>query len=98
MAQPEEQGHIRSQAHITLKVLKFLNWEENSEEEQFANLDLYMTHHNTYQASKHIRQEYRFRLHKLDDDQYYAEINRAYYLQDTPATQNYQLANQPVEP
>ena len=28
--------------------------EENSEEEQFTNLDSYIAHHNTYQASKHV--------------------------------------------
>ena len=53
-----------------------------------------MAHHNTYQASQHIRQKYQSCLHKLDDDQYYAKINRAYYSQDTLATQDYQPANQ----
>ena len=72
--------------------------EENSEEEQFANLNLYMAHHNTYQASQHVQQEYQSRLHDLDNDQYYAEINRAYYPQDTPAAQDYWPANQPAEP
>ena len=72
--------------------------QENSEEEQFADLDLYMAHHNTYQASEHIRQEYRSHLHELDDNQYYAEINRVYYLQDTLAAQDYRLANQQAEP
>ena len=57
-----------------------------------------MAHHNTYQASEHIQQEYQSRLHELDNDQYYAEINRAYYSQDTPAAQDYQLANQRAEP
>ena len=72
--------------------------EENSEEEQFADLDSYMAHHNTYQASEHIRQEYQSHLHDLDDDQYYAEINRVYYSQDTLAAQDCQPANQPAEP
>ena len=70
---------------------------ENSEEEQFDDLDLYMAHHNTYQASEHIRQEYQSHLHELDDDQYYTKIDRAYYLQDTLAAQDYQPANQPAE-
>ena len=56
-----------------------------------------MAHHNTYQASKHIQQEYRSHLHELDDDQYYAKINRVYYLQDILAAQDYQPANQPAE-
>ena len=72
--------------------------EENSEEEQFADLDSYMAHHNTYKASQHIHQEYRSHLHDLDDDQYYAEIDRVYCLQNTPAAQDYWLANQSAEP
>ena len=57
-----------------------------------------MAHHNTYQASEHIQQEYWSRLHELDDDQYYTEINRAYYSQETLAAQDYQLANQQAAP
>ena len=72
--------------------------EENSKEEQFADLDSYMAHHNTYNASQHIHQEYRSHLHDLDDDQYYAEIDRAYYSQDRLAAQDYRLANQSAEP
>ena len=72
--------------------------EDNSEEEQFADLESYLAHSNTYKASQHIRQEYRSRLHDLDDDQYYAEIDRVYYPQDIPAAQDYQPANQSAEP
>ena len=97
-AQPEEQGHNRSQARYNIENFEIPELEKNSEEEQFANLDLYMAHHNTYQASQHIRQEYRSLLHELDDNQYYAEIDRAYYSQDTPAAQDYQLANQQAAP
>ena len=57
-AQPEEQGHIRNQAQYNSKSFEIPDLEENSEEEQFADLDSYMAHHNTYQASEHIRQEY----------------------------------------
>ena len=57
-AQPEEQGHIRSQAQYNFESFEIPELEENSEEEQFADLDSYMAHQNTYQASKHIRQEY----------------------------------------
>ena len=57
-----------------------------------------MAHHNTYQASKHIQQEYRSHLHELDNNQYYAEIDRVYYSQATLAAQDYQPANQPAEP
>ena len=72
--------------------------EDNSEEEQFTNLESYLAHHNTYEASQYIRQEYQSQLHDLDDHQYYTEIDRAYYPQDTPAAQDYQLANQSAEP
>ena len=57
-AQPEEQGHIRSQARYNSESFEIPELEENSEEEQFTNLDSYMAHHNTYQASEHIQQEY----------------------------------------
>ena len=97
-AQPEEQGHIRSQAQYNSKSFDIPDLEENSEEEEFANLDSYIAHHNTYQASQHICQEYQSHLHNLDDDQYYTEINKAYYSQDTPAAQDYWLANQPAKP
>ena len=93
-AQPEEQEHNKSQARYNIEDFEIPELEENSEEEQFADLDLYMAHHNTYQASQCIQQEYRSHLHKLDDDQYYAKINRVYYSQDTLAAQDYQPANQ----
>ena len=96
--QPEEQEIIRSQTRYNSQSLDILELEENSEEEQFANLDSYLAHHNTYEASQHIHQKYRSCLHALDDDQYYAEINRAYYLQETLAAQDYWLANQSTEP
>ena len=97
MAQPEEQGHTRSQAQYNSESFEIPDLEENSEGEQFADLDSYMAHHNTYEASQYMHQEYRSHLHNLDDDQYYAEINRAYYSQDSPAAQDYQPANQSAE-
>ena len=97
MAQTEEQEHIRSQAQYNFDSFEIPDLEENSKEEQFADLDSYMAHHNTYKASQHIHQEYRSHLHDLDDDQYYAEIDRAYYSQDSPAAQDYRLANQSAE-
>ena len=62
---------IPTQAQYTSDSFEIPDLEENSEEEQFADLDSYLAHHNTYEASQHIRQEYRSRLHALDDDQYY---------------------------
>ena len=92
-AQPKGQGHNRDQARYNIENLEIPELKENSEEEQFADLDSYLAHHNTYQASQHTRQEYESHLHELDDKQYYAEIDRVYYSQDIPATQDYQLAN-----
>ena len=76
------------------ELVKIPQLEENSEEEQYQDLDTYLTHHNTFEASQHICQDYRSRLLALDDEKYYEEIDRAYYMYGTPATQDYQLANQ----
>ena len=48
------------------------------EEEQFEDLQTYLTHHNTYQESQNIHKEYRKRLLDLDDNRYYQEIDHAY--------------------
>ena len=95
--QPKETGYSRSQAQYPSESIEIPDL-ENSEEKQFANLESYLAHHNTYEASQHIHQECRFHLHTLDDDQYYTEINREYYSQETPAAQDYWLANQSAEP
>ena len=51
---------------------------EEEEEEQFEDLQTYLTHHNTYQESQNIHKEYRKRLLDLDDDRYYQDIDHAY--------------------
>ena len=89
---------IPTQAQYTSDSFEIPDLEENLEEEHFADLDSYLAHHNTYEASQHIRQEYRSRLHALDDDQYYMEVNQMFYLQETLAAQDYQLANRSAEP
>ena len=89
---------IPIQAQYNSKSFEIPDLEENSEEEQFADLESYLAHHNKYEASQHIHQEYRSRLHTLDDDRYYTEIDRAYYSQETPAAQDYRPANQSAEP
>ena len=93
----EEQGNNRRQAQYSTENFEIPELEENSEEEQFADLDSCLTHHNTYQASEQI-QEYQSCLHDLDYDQYYTEIERAYYSQSTLAAQDNQPANQQVAP
>ena len=97
-AQHEEQEIIRSQARYHSESFEIPELEDNFEEEQFADLESYLAHHNTYEASQHIHQEYQSCLHDLDDNQYYAEINRAYYPQDTLAAQDYWPAYQSAEP
>ena len=39
--------------------VEILQLEENSEEEQYQDLDTYLMHHNTFEVSQHIRQDYR---------------------------------------
>ena len=77
--QPEDQGLDRCQTQHNSEIIEIPDLEENSQQEQFANLDSYLAHHNTYKASQYIHQEYRSHLHALDNDQYYAEIDRSYY-------------------
>ena len=48
------------------------------EEDQFQDLQTYLTHHNTYKESQNICKEYRARLLELNDDRYYQEIDRVY--------------------
>ena len=96
--QPEDQGIDRHQTQHNSDRAKIPNSEENSEEEQYTNLDSYLAHHNTYEASQYIHQQYRSHLHALDDDQYYVEIDRSYDSYDTSAAQDYWPANQAPGP
>ena len=73
--------------------VKIPQLEENSEEEQYQDLDTYLTHHNTFEASQQIRRDYQSRLLALDEEKYYEEVDRAFYMYGTPAAQDYRLAN-----
>ena len=95
--QSEDQGLDRHQARCNSETVEIPDLEENSEE-QFTELDSYLVHHNTYEASQHICQDYRSHLLSLDDDKYYAEVDRAYYSYGTLAAQDYQPANQAPGP
>ena len=53
-AQPEEQGHNRCEVQHYTENFEIPKLEENSEEEQFADFDSFMPHHNTHRASEHI--------------------------------------------
>ena len=72
--------------------------EENLEEEQYQDLETYLTHHNTFEVSQRIHRDYRSRLLTLDDEKYYQEVDRAYHTYGTPAAQDYRPANQAPGP
>ena len=72
--------------------------EENLEEEQYQDLETYLTHHNTFEASQRICRDYRSRLLALDNDIYYQEVDRVYHTYGTPPAQDYRLANQTPSP
>ena len=57
--QPEDQEIDRHQTQRNSDGAEIPDLEENSEEEQYADLDSYLAHHNTYEASQYIHQQYR---------------------------------------
>ena len=72
--------------------------EDNPREEQFQDLQTYLTHHNTYEESQHICRDYRAKLLELDDDRYYQEIDRVYHTYGPLPAQDYIPANQAPGP
>ena len=72
--------------------------EENSDKEQYQDLETYLTHHNMFEASERIHRDYRSRLLELDDERYYQEKDRAYHTYGTPPAQDYRLVNQAPGP
>ena len=95
--QPEEEEIDGQQSQCTSDRAEIPDLEENSEE-QYADLDSYLAHHDTYEASRYIHQQYRSHLHTLDDEMYYEEIDKLYDSYNTVAAQDYWLANQAPEP
>ena len=88
---------IQSTRHNSEPV-KIPQLEENLDEEQYQDLDTYLLHHNTFEESQHIHQDYRSRLLTLDEERYYEEVERAFYKYGTPAAQDYRLVNQASGP
>ena len=84
--------------HRNLGPAKIPQLEDNSEGEQYQDLETYLTHHNTFEASQHFHRDYRSRLLMLDEDKYYQEIDRVYHTYGTPPAQDYRLANQAPSP
>ena len=96
--QPEGEEIDRQQTQSNSDRAEIPDLEENSEEEQYADLDCYLAHHNTYEASQYIHQQYRSHLHALDDETYYEEIDKLYDSYRTLAAQDYWPANQAPGP
>ena len=68
------------------------------EEEQFQDLQTYLTHHNTYEESQNIHKEYRKRLLELNDDRYYQEVDCAYQTYGSLPARDYIPTNQAPGP
>ena len=84
--------------HRNLGPAKIPQLKDNLEGEQYQDLEKYLSHHNTSEASQHIHRDYRSRLLMLDDDKYYQEVNRVYDTYGTPPAQEYRPANQAPGP
>ena len=84
--------------HWNLGPAEIPQLEDNSEGEQYQDLEAYLTHHNTFVASQHIHRDYRSRLLVLGDEKYYQEVDRVYNTYGTPPAQDYRLANQAPGP
>ena len=82
--QPPEVMYNRCQVQPSVVDLKIPELEEDSDQDQFADLDTFITHHNAHQESKWIQQEYFVTLQNLSDDEYYTEIDRAEFQYHTP--------------
>ena len=75
--QPPEVTYNRRQIQPSAVELEIPELEDNSDQDQLADLDTFITHHNMHQESERIRQEYFATLQNLSDNGYYAEIDRA---------------------
>ena len=93
-----EQNILTQLTHRNLGLAEIPQLEDNSEGEQYQDLETYLSHHNTFEASECIHRDYRSRLLALDDDKYYQEIDRGYQTYKTPPVQDYRLANQAPGP
>ena len=75
--QPPEVTYNRCQIQPSTVDLKIPELEEDSDQDQFIDLDTFITHHNMHQESEQIQQEYFTTLQNLSDNEYYTEIDRA---------------------
>ena len=93
-----EQNILTPPTHQNLGPVEIPQLEDNSEGEQYQDLETYLSHHNMFKASQCIHRDYRSRLLALDDDKYYQEIDRVYQTYKTPPVQDYRPANQAPGP
>ena len=93
-----EQNILTQLTHWNLGPAKIPQLKDNSEGEQYQDLETYLSHHNVFEASQCICRDYRSRLLALDDDKYYQEIDRVYQTYETPPVQDYRPANQAPGP
>ena len=56
--QTNDQRIDTQQTQCNSEPVEILQLEENSEEEQYPDLDSYLMHHNTFEASQCIHQDY----------------------------------------
>ena len=101
LSQLDQQNEQRVTIQLTRRnsePVKIPQLEENSEEEQYQDLDTYLMHHNTFEASQRICQDYRSRLLALDEEKYYEEVDRAFHMYGTLAAEDYRPANQAPMP
>ena len=84
--QPSEVTYNRHQVQPSAVDPEIPVLEDDSDQDQFADLNTYITHHNTHHTSERIRQEYFATLQNLSDNEYYAEIDRAEFRNYTPAS------------
>ena len=93
-----EQSIPTEPTHWNLGPAEIPQLEDNSEGEQYQDLETYLSHHNTFEASQHICRDYRSRLLMLGDEKYYQEVDRVFDTYGTPPAQDYRLANQAPGP
>ena len=84
-----EQSIPTQLTHWNLGPAKIPQLEDNSEGEQYQDLEAYLSHYNTFEASQCICRDFRSRLLTLDDDKYYQEVDRAFDTYGTPPAQDY---------
>ena len=96
--QQDEQSIPTELTHSNLGSAEIPQLKGNSEGEKYQDLETYLSHHNTFEASQCICRDYRSRLLALDEDKYYQEVDRVFDTYRTPPVQDYRLENQAPSP